>query len=77
MLIVIVVFISGIASFIISNKIFATPASRQEKVEVVEPITSNFKTPLSSDKYFNSNSFDPSQTIHIGDNNNNQPFNKQ
>lgn len=74
-LILVVVVISGAISLVVSNKLFSSPASRQEKVDVVEPIIADFKTP--SEKYFNKNSIDPTQNIIIGQNNNNQPFNKQ
>jgi hypothetical protein len=76
-LIIVVVFISGIVSFVLSNYLFASPKNRQEKVEVVEPITADFKIPKADDKYFNAQAIDPTQIIKIGDNNNNQPFNKQ
>jgi len=74
-LIIVVVFISGVFSFFVSNYLFASPKNRQEKVEIVQPITADF--PSLSDKYFNNNSIDPTQVIRIGENNNNQPFNKQ
>lgn len=76
-LIMVVVFISGVFSFLLSNYLFASPKNRQEKVEVVEPITADFKIPAKDDKYFNIQAIDPTQIIRIGDNNNNQPFNKQ
>jgi len=75
LLIGVVVFISGIMSFMLSKYLFGAPDNRQEKVEIVEPITAEFST--LSDKYFNKNSIDPTQVIRIGENNNNQPFNKQ
>lgn len=64
--------ISGVFSFILSNALFASPKNRQEKVEVVQAIEPNFPQP--DKKYFNENSFDPTQLITIGDNNNNAPF---
>lgn len=74
-LIFVVVIFSGVISLVVSNMLFSSPTSRQEKVDVVEPIVADFKTP--SEKYFNKNSIDPTQNIIIGQNNNNQPFNKQ
>lgn len=71
-LIIVVVFISGVFSYLISNYLFASDKNRQEKVEVVEPITAEFVQP--SNKYFNDKSVDPTGTITIGENNNNQPF---
>lgn len=72
-LIIIIVFISGIASFFISNTLFASSSSRQQKVEKVEAITADFPSP--SKKYFNSQSIDPTQLIQIGNSTNPDPFN--
>jgi len=74
-LIVVVVFISIIASLFISNALITAPKNRQTKVEVVEPISADFPTP--DNKYFNSNALDPTQLIQIGDTNNAKPFNGQ
>lgn len=71
---IIIAFVSAVASFIISGKIFATPANRQQKVEVVDVIDSSFQTP--SSKYFNTSSIDPAQLVQISSNNNQNPFNK-
>jgi hypothetical protein len=72
-LILIVVFVSGVFSFVLSNFLFSGEKNRQEKVEVVQPITADFNQP--DKKYFNDQSIDPTKLITIGDNNNNQPFN--
>lgn len=77
MVIIIVIFISGVFSLVISNYLFASPKNRQEEVEVVEPISADFKVPEKNDKYFNSEAIDPTLIIKIGDNNNQQPFNTQ
>ncbi|MES2971659.1 MAG: hypothetical protein V4702_05030 [Patescibacteria group bacterium] len=74
-LIIVVVFISGVLSLVLSNMLISSPKNRQEKVEVVEAISSDFTQP--DKKYFNANSIDPTQIIRIGENNNNQPFKKQ
>lgn len=74
-LIIVVVFVSGVFSVVISNMLISSPNNRQEKVEVVEPITAEFTQP--SEKYFNKSSFNPTQTIRIDGDSNNQPFNKQ
>lgn len=76
-LIIIVVFVSGVFSLIISNYLFASPKNRQEQVEVVEPISASFDVPAKDDKYFNAQAIDPTQIITIGGNSNQQPFNKQ
>lgn len=67
-----VIIVSAVLSLIISNKIFTTPADRQQQVEVAGPINSTFTTPSST--YFNANSIDPTQSIQIGTNANQTPF---
>ncbi len=71
--IVIVVFVSIVLSVVISGKIFAPPKARQQQVEAIQSISTNF--PLPSKKYFNSQSIDPTQLIQIGNNSNQTPFN--
>lgn len=71
-LIIIVAFISAVLSLIICNLFITSPKNRQEKVEVVKPISAEFKEP--NNKYFNENSIDPTQLITIGNDTNNQPF---
>lgn len=73
-LIIIIVFVSGVLSFFISNQ-FISPPKHDEKAAKVEPITSEFSEP--SDKYFNDESINPTQPITIGDNANPQPINNQ
>jgi hypothetical protein len=72
-LILIVVFISGVISLVVSKTLFASPKTRQQQVEVVEPISADFPQPDSH--YFNTQAIDPTQVIHIGDNSNPDPFN--
>jgi len=72
-LIVLIAGISAVASFVVSNKLFVTPANRQQQVEVVDVIDPSFTTP--NNKYFNSNSIDPTQNSQLGTNNNENPFN--
>ncbi len=72
-IIMITVFISGVASFFLSNKLFALPKDQQAEVEIIEPITAEFQTP--DTRYFNKESFNPTQSIKIGDNDeNSKPF---
>lgn len=71
-LIIVVVFVSGVLSFVVSDVFFGKPADRQQKAEVVDVITSDFSLP--SGKYFNANSIDPTQLIEIGETNNPNPF---
>lgn len=72
-LIAVIAVISGIASFLLSNLLFAPPKTRQQQVEVVEAITSNFPAP--STKYFNAQSINPTELIQIGKTTNPNPFN--
>lgn len=70
-----IVGMSAIFSYFISNAIVASPKSRQQKVEVVEAIQSDFQTP--DEKYFNESAIDPTQTIQIGNDSNTKPFGGQ
>ena len=74
MLILVVVFFGGIISFFASKLIFSSPQSRQTEVEIVEEISADFQLP--DNKYFNSESINPTKLIQIGDNNNSAPFNQ-
>ena len=71
-LIIIIVFISAVLSYFISQNVFAPPKNRQQQVKVVQPITANFPQPDSH--YFNSSAFDPTKQITISQYNNNNPF---
>lgn len=71
-LILVIVFISGVISFVVSGWIFARPADREQKAEVVDIITSEFTPPDS--KYFNNKAINPTQLIQIGNSNNPNPF---
>jgi hypothetical protein len=70
--IIIVAFISAIASFVISGKIFVAQKNQQQ-VEVIDHISADFEQPDS--KYFNTSSVDPTQLVQIGENTNETPFN--
>lgn len=71
-LILVLVFISGIMSFIVSGMVFGRQSDKQQKAEIVDVITSDFSLP--NEKYFNGNSVDPTQLIQIGNSNNPNPF---
>ena len=73
LLIIVVVIVSVIMSVVLSKMLITSPKNRQQKVEIVEPITADFTLPDS--KYFNSKSNDPTQLIKIGDSSNKKPFN--
>lgn len=72
-LIMVVAFISVVVSIVVSKFVFATPANRQQNVEVVQPISASF--PPADKRYFNPQSIDPTQLITIGSNANPVPFN--
>lgn len=72
-LIIMIAGFSAFASFFISSKLFVTSTDKAQKAEVVDVINSAFDTP--SNKYFNSNSIDPTSDSTIGDSNNQNPFN--
>jgi hypothetical protein len=71
-LIAVIGVISLVISVIVSNLVFGSPKNRQQQVEVVQPITAVFPPPDS--RYFNSEAFDPTQLITIGQNANPDPF---
>ena len=71
-LIAIVVFFSAIFSYFISNAIFASPDKRQQQVEVVRAITTEFPKP--DERFFNDQAFDSTRIIVIGDDTNTDPF---
>lgn len=73
-LIAIIVIISAVISIFVSKSVFVKPANRQQQVEVVQAITSDFSQPDS--RYFNDKAFDPTKTITIGNNSNPDPFTK-
>ncbi len=70
--VVAVIVVSAIVSLVASNYIFAKPSNRQQQVETVGVINSNFTQP--SPIFFNSGSIDPTQTIQVKLNNSTAPF---
>lgn len=73
-LIIIVCFVSAVFSLFVTRAIFTAPKHRQQQVEVVEKLTSEFAIPTKEDKYFNANAINPTRLIKIGENPNPQPF---
>ena len=71
-LILAIAVVSGIFSLILGHLVFASPQNRQQKVEVVDAISTDFTSPDS--KYFNTQSINPTQLIQISNNVNNAPF---
>ena len=74
-LIGVMVFIGAIVALIVSHLIFATPKSRQQTAELVDPITSEFNQPPAA--YFNPHASNPAPEIQIGNANNPTPFNSK
>jgi hypothetical protein len=72
-MIIVIAFISGVISLVVSQFLFTPKSNRQQKVEVVPAITASFPSP--DNHYFNNSSVDPTQLIQIGNNNNANPFN--
>ena len=73
-LILVISFIRLILGIFASNLLFGSKESKQLKSDVITAITTDFKQP--DEKYFNSNSVDPTQIIRIGDGSNQTPFNQ-
>ncbi|MCA9344733.1 hypothetical protein KC946_02760 [Candidatus Saccharibacteria bacterium] len=73
-LLIVVAFISTIVSLVASNFIFTPDDVKQQKAEVVEPISAEFNTPTAGDKYFNNSANNPTQLIKIGEDPNANPF---
>jgi hypothetical protein len=71
-LIIVIVFVSAVISFFVSKAVFGSPKNRQQQAEVIQPISSDFPQP--DPRYFNSQAFDPTKVITIGQNANTDPF---
>ncbi len=67
-----VVFFSAVLSILVSRVLFAKPQSKQQQVEVVQPISADFSEP--DKRYFGPSAVDPTQSIQIGNNSNPDPF---
>jgi hypothetical protein len=75
-LILVVVFISGLLSFFISDWLIGDPESQQMEAEVIDMISADFTEP--DIRHFNAQSINPTQLIRIGDEQGNQsPFGQQ
>jgi hypothetical protein len=74
-LIIVIVAISALFSYFVSKAIFSSPKNRQQTVEVVQPIYSEFQQPDTA--YFNKTAFDPTKPIDVGQNTNTNPFNSK
>lgn len=70
-IIIAIVIVSAILATV-ASKFLIKPAQRQQKVEVVLPISADFPAP--DTRFFNNTALDPTQQIQIGDSNNTDPF---
>jgi hypothetical protein len=66
---IIIAVISLVLSIIISSKVFVTPSSRQQQVDVVPTLQTNFPVNKVS-QYLSSNNVDPTVNIQINPINN-------
>jgi hypothetical protein len=74
-LIIVIAFISAVASLVVSRLVFSSPGNRSQQVDVVQSINAQFPSPAFDPRYFNSGSIDPTQLIQIGNTTNSNPFN--
>lgn len=70
-LIIMVVVVSGIIAFVVSNLLFGKSKNSQT-ADVVQPISAEFNQP--DPTYFNNSSVNPTKTITIGNSTNPNPF---
>lgn len=70
-LIAIIAVFSAIISIIASNYLIPS-GDKQQSVEVIGPISSDFQRP--PDEYYNQDSINPTQEIKIGEDENSKPF---
>ncbi len=71
-LIIAIVFASAVLSLVVGRFVFAQPKNRQQSVEVVDAISTQFTLP--DGKYLNNQSINPTQLIQISENSNGNPF---
>lgn len=71
-LILVIIFVSGVFSFVLSNIFISSPEDRKADVEVVEAITPEF--PELDKRFFNNEALNPTRNIDIGDSQNPNPF---
>ena len=67
-----VIIVSAIFSSVLSSKFLFTTKDREQKVEVILPISSTFNLP--DKKIFNDKAVNPTKLIEIGLTTNDQPF---
>jgi hypothetical protein len=74
-IIIFVVVVSAIFSYLLFSQFLTPDNKKQQQVEVVKAITSEFQIP--DNKQFNSEAYNPTKLIEIGPNANEQPFTNQ
>lgn len=74
LLVFVVGFFSLVVGLLASSLLFNTASDKKLETSVVKPITTQFTEP--SKKYFNESATNPTETIKINENANNQPFNQ-
>lgn len=72
-IIAVIAILAGAGSLVFSNLVISSPKNRQDKVEIVEAMSSIFKQP--DPRYFNAESVNPTKIIRISDSTNPKPFN--
>ena len=72
-LIIVVGFVSGVVSLLLSGVLFSTDEVRSQKVEVVPVIESALED--TDDRYFNDKALNPARDIEVGSDPNADPFN--
>ncbi|MDO4902003.1 MAG: hypothetical protein Q4A21_00350 [bacterium] len=63
--IILIVFISGVASFFLVNTLWGNPSEKTKDIQVMEEISDNFAEP--SSEIFNKNSINPTVQVVIGE----------
>ena len=71
-LIIVVAVFSLVVAMVLSNLVFGRASFKEQRAEVTDPISAQFTPP--SDVYFNNDSIDPTETIRIGEGENQTPF---
>lgn len=71
-LIIVVIFFSGIVSVVVTSLVFVPKKTKQLTAQKVDPINSNFQQP--DKRFFNDKAINPTKLIQIGESNNPQPF---
>lgn len=72
----VIAIISAVVSVLLSGIIITPNKDKVQKSEVVDAISARFDPPANNDKFFNTNSVNPTKLIQIGDNGNSKPFNE-